>query len=81
MTTKAAAPKGLQAMAQREVNGADNFINNVEAIAGCTHAEAVKVFNVYHAAKVLKYDGVNGVYNVKHGAFLDADVITNAINA
>lgn len=73
--------KGLQAMAQREVNGAGAFIRNVEEIAGCTHAEAVKVFNVYLAAKVLKFDGVNGVYNVKHGAFLDFGVIQNAINA
>lgn len=66
-------------IAQRIVNAQNNFVANIQNIANCTEAEAEKVLAVYRKAKVLKNDFVNGRIDVKHGAFLDAKTIRNAI--
>jgi hypothetical protein len=70
----------FQAIAQRTVNAENNFIENVISISGCTKIEAEKVLSVYRKFKIVKMDAVVGVISVKHGAFLDADAIKNAIN-
>lgn len=66
-------------IAQRMVNAENNFLANVQAISGCTHAEAVKVLAVYRKVKVLKHDYVSGVISVKHGGFWNVSTIRNAI--
>lgn len=66
---------GLKAMAQRIANAEIAFIESLMTIGGITESQARVVFSKYLKAKVLKLDAVIGTYHVKHGAFLDADVI------
>lgn len=77
----AIAESAFRPIAQRIVNAENSFIENIQNIAGCTHAEAVKVLAVYRKAKVLKNDFVGGSINVKHGAYLDVSTIRKAINS
>lgn len=71
--------KGMYAVAQRIVNAENNFIEVVMELSGCTKAEAEKVLSVYRKLKMVKIDLGIGRINVKHGAYLDFDVIQNAI--
>lgn len=66
-------------IAERIVNAENAFIANIQNLSGCSKVEAEKVFQVYRKAKILKNDFINGVINVKHGAFLDVSTIRNAI--
>jgi hypothetical protein len=68
-------------IADRMINAIDTFLDMLEEISGCSHDEAVKVFNLYRDLKLVKLDAVIGRYSVKHGAYLDKEVIQNAINS
>lgn len=72
--------KGTQAVAQRIVNAEENFIALVQQVTGCSREQGTKALATMRSLKVLKLDAVNGVYNVKHGAFLEASALWNAIN-
>jgi hypothetical protein len=63
----------------REQNAFDCFSRFIES-KGFSHENAVKVWNLYIKLKVMKIDMVNGTFHVRHGMFLDSDIITNAIN-
>lgn len=52
------------------------FVEQIEKI--CPDVDAAKVFRVYKSGKLVKFDRANRRYVVKHGAFLDADVIARA---
>jgi hypothetical protein len=71
--------KAFQDIAQRLVNAEENFIGSLMEFGGITRAEATRVFDLYRREKFIKRDAVGGVYNVKHGAFLDRDVIRRAL--
>jgi hypothetical protein len=71
--------KAFQDIAQRLVNAEENFIASLMEFGGITRAEATRVFDLYRREKLIKRDAVGGVYNVKHGAFLDRDVIRRAL--
>jgi len=71
---------GTHQIAQRYVNAEENFFNNVIAISGCSKVDAEKVLSVFIAAKVAKIDPIIGRVIVKHGAFMETQVIQNAIN-
>jgi hypothetical protein len=73
--------QGFKDIATRMENAADKFCATLVELGGCSATEAVKVFNLYLKNKVIKMDAVGGVYNVKHGAFLDRDVIRRAVEA
>lgn len=73
--------EGSRHVAQRMVNAADCFVSMLIEMHGITKIEAYKVLTEYRKAKVVKLDAVGGRYNIKHGVFLDRDVIQNAINA
>ncbi len=70
---------GTKAVAIRIVNAENRFIANVQDLAGCTKEAAEKVLRVYRNLKIAKMDAVNGVISVKHGMYLDADILANAI--
>jgi hypothetical protein len=71
--------KEFQDIAQRLVNAEESFIGSLMEFGGITRAEATRVFDLYRREKLIKRDAVGGVYNVKHGAFLDRDVIRRAL--
>lgn len=69
---------GTKAVAQRLVNAHENFIA-VCGERGFTAAEADHILNVYKKAKAVKLNISMGRYDFKHGVFLDADVMRNAL--
>lgn len=71
---------GLKEVAQRIVNAEQNFIGVVREITGCSEADALKVLKTFRKLKVVKLDAVGGRYSVKHGIYLESDVLRNAIN-
>jgi len=73
--------KGLSQVAIRIDNGINNFIENIMTISGCTKVEAEKVYAVYKKKRIVKLDPVGGVIKVRHGIFMEKDIIQNAINA
>lgn len=70
---------GLQAMAKRMVDAENNFIEVLMNLGEISKAEALKVLAVYRKLKLVKLDPVIGSMNVKHGAYLDKQVIANAL--
>jgi hypothetical protein len=72
---------GLQATGQRMANAENNFISNVSKLGGISPDEATKVMDHYQKLGLLKRDAVSGTLNVKHGAFMDKDVINRALEA
>jgi hypothetical protein len=74
------SPKGTRAMAQRIVNAEDGFIETIQE-RGFTREEAVKAMATMLRTKVAALDPVGGTIRVKHGAFLDPEVIRNAVDA
>lgn len=71
--------EGCKAVAQRVVNAQTRFTDLMIEISGCTQEQAVKVLEVYKKAKVVKLNVAQGVYDFKHGAFVEKDVILRAI--
>ncbi len=59
-------------------NATDRFLSALMALGGIDLATAKRVFAHYRKIRVVKVDGVAGCINVKHGAFLDADIIRKA---
>lgn len=57
----------------------ENFIEALIAISKCSPDQAEKVLSFYLKNKIAKIDPHIGQINVRHGAFLDKDVILRAI--
>lgn len=72
---------GTKSVADKMVNAEKSFIETIRNISKCTEEQATKVFKIYLKEKIIKRDLQMGKYNVKHGAFLDKEVIQNAINS
>lgn len=68
-------------MAHRMDTAEDGFVATLVAIAGITNDEAVKVLATYRKLKVVKNDYAVSRISVKHGGFLDRDVILRALAA
>ncbi|WP_423383499.1 hypothetical protein [Burkholderia sp. LMG 32019] len=71
--------EGTKQIAQRIVNAEENFIETVQAITGCSREEGEKAFNTMRTLRVIKLDLAGGRYMAKHGAFMEADALRNAI--
>lgn len=71
--------EGIKQIAQRIVNAEENFADTVQELAGCTRDEAFKALATMRKLKVVKLDAGIGRYTVKHGAFMEADALRNAI--
>lgn len=68
-------------IAQRQINAETGFIASIVELAGCTTEQAEKVLRVYRKAKVVKTIVSLGRIEVKHGIFLEKDVLWNTINS
>lgn len=71
----------FQDIATRAANAEANFIETLVEIAGISEAEAAKVMALYLKEKIAKIDHNIGRISVKHGVFLEADVIHNTVAA
>lgn len=61
------------------VDAENAFIATLSEVASIPADAAAKVFDLYKKNKLIKFDRLNRRYTVKHGAFLDADVILRAL--
>ncbi|NLP65552.1 hypothetical protein [Paraburkholderia sacchari] len=71
--------EGTKQVAQRMVNASENFVATVQEITGCTREEGFKALNTMRKLKVIKLDIAAGRYIAKHGAFMEALALRNAI--
>lgn len=72
------AAQGNKDTAQRIVNAHLGFVETLERCGNITEKQAISVKDYYLKNKLAKLDAVSGRITVKHGAFLDADVIQRA---
>ena len=73
--------EGTKQIAQRIVNAENNFIDTLMTLGDVSRADATKAMRAMLRLKVAKLDAVSGRINVKHGAYLDREVIQRAVNA
>lgn len=71
--------QGTKQIAQRIVKAENEFAATVQEITGCSRDEAFKALATMRKLKVVKLDAVIGRYTAKHGAFMEADPLRNAI--
>jgi hypothetical protein len=71
---------GLRDMAQRIVQAEEDFIEVLMKQGGISKPEAEKVYEYYRKNKLIKRDAILGRISVKHGQFLDRDVILRALS-
>lgn len=64
---------------QRMDNAENDFLDALRQAADITRDEAMAVLGLYRKLKVVKTDAVMGKMQVKHGKFLDRDVILRAL--
>lgn len=69
---------GNQNTAKRIVQAENDFIEVIMS-KGFTKEEATKAMTTMLKLKVAKMDAVIGRISVKHGAYLEVDVIRNAV--
>ena len=72
---------GLKGLADRQIAAGNKFLDYCEKHAKLSRADAKKVLAYYLKHKLMKLDSVTGDFKVKHGAYLDADVLQRAVNA
>lgn len=72
---------GLRGLATRADTAYANFIEVLMRQGGISRDAAERVYRVYDKARVLdkKHMHTSGHINVKHGSFLDKDVILRAL--
>lgn len=56
----------------------EHFEESLMQLGDLSHAEASRAFDTYKRLKILKFDPIQPRYTVKHGRFLDRDVIRRA---
>jgi len=64
--------------ASRLDNAKRRFLECCES-NGFTRTEAEKILAVYQKARVLKLSLNDGAFHIKHGVFMDADIMRNAL--
>lgn len=69
---------GTKRVAERMVRAEEDFIANLMKLGGISRTNAERVLSYYLKHKMVQMDAVNGRLDVKHGAFLDRDVIQRA---
>lgn len=71
----------LEAMFQRIENAHESFVETLQRCGDISRADAIKVKTLYLKHRLAKLDTGVGVINVKHGAYLEPDVIRRAVDA
>ena len=74
------AIQSFKAMAQRADNAVAQW-RDMLADHGFTADQADAILRLYQKGNLVKLDWGIGRYSVKHGAFLDADVLNRALEA
>lgn len=69
---------GLRGLARRSVDAEDRFIAYAMEHGRLSHGQAETALAAFRKARVIKFDAVNGSFHVKHGAFLEPDVLRRA---
>lgn len=69
---------GLRDVAQRIVNAQNRFIDYAMEHGRLSRGQAETALAAFRKARVIKFDAVNGSFHVKHGAFLEPDVLRRA---
>lgn len=77
--TKVTDPTGAQTIEARKINARDRFEQSLQTIAGISPEQATRVADYYVKHKLVKTDANVGQMNPVHGAYLDKDVILNAV--
>jgi hypothetical protein len=72
---------GNKNTAIRIVNAEESFAETLMQIANISKADAFKAIATLRKVKAIKVDAVGGRMVVKHGAYMDADVIRRAVEA
>lgn len=72
--------KGLKDIGKRMADAEINFIKTLQELGNISEEDAIKVFNYYLKHKLIKRDVAAGKYNVKHGAYLDPEIIKKAVS-
>ena len=70
----------LEAMLHRIENGHQAFIEVLQSAGEISRADAIKVKSLYLENRLAKMDTGIGRISVKHGAYLDRDVIRRAVD-
>lgn len=70
----------MEAMAQRIENAHAAFIETLQGFAGISRADAIKVKALYLKHRLATLDPGIGKIHVKHGAYLEPDVIHRAVD-
>ncbi|CAG9236907.1 hypothetical protein PSP6_700006 [Paraburkholderia tropica] len=78
-SSAAGSANPFEAIAQRMANAQRNFIGIIRERTSCTEADATKAFETLKRLRLIKLDAVGGRYTVKHGAYLEPDVLRNAM--
>lgn len=69
---------GTRAVAQRQVNASNKFIDSVVEQFGLSREEAVRAWDYYVKNKLVKVDAVGGQYNLKDGRLWDGRAMRKA---
>lgn len=69
---------GLRNVAQRSIEAEDRFITFAMEHGRLSRSQAKKALEAFRKARVIKFDAVNGTFHVKHGQFLEPDVLRRA---
>lgn len=69
---------GLRNVAQRSVDAENRFIDYAMEHGRLSRGQAVTALAAFRKARVIKFDAVNGTFHVKHGQFLEPDVLRRA---
>jgi hypothetical protein len=64
----------------RQENACNSFYEVIINRTNCTRAEAIKVLNTYIKLKIAKINVASGKVDIKHGIYLETDILLNAIN-
>jgi len=65
----------LKEIARKSIEAHNKLANSFMEIAGITHDQAHSLVDFYQRKKLVKLDLTNASLNVKHGAYLDAELI------
>lgn len=65
----------LYDIAMRSIRAQDNFIEQLQFFGGIDEEQAQGVFDFMQRHKMIRYDGVMGKFNVKHGSYFDREFI------
>ncbi len=79
--TNSLYPDHAAAIAARITIAKTNFAQTVQEISGCSAEEAAKITAYYLQNKIATLHANSARITVKHGMFLDREVLTNAVAA